>query len=326
VSSADAGGTRVRLSNLERILWPEVGWTKGAMVDYYAAVAGVLLPHLKGRPLTLGRWPTGVGGKGWYQTNCRGAPSWLRTAAIPASRGDAVFRMCVVDDVDSLLWVVNQGTLELHPYLSAADRFDEPLVLVFDLDPGPPAGLSDCCRVAVLLRDRLGVAGARAAVKTSGAAGLHVYLATATGTSFDDTRGTARELAAALASEQPAAIVDGFTHTERAGRVLIDCRTRSRDAQSIAQEHGDAAAIGQAGRVLIDWRQNERARSQVAPYSLRALPWPLVSTPVDWAEVEIAASSGDVRPLYFAPEQVIERIGAHGDLFGRALERPTIEA
>jgi bifunctional non-homologous end joining protein LigD len=299
----------VALTHPERVLWPEVGWTKRQMVEYYEAVAEVVLPHLRGRPLTLGRWPEGVHGKGWYQTNCRGAPSWLRTAEIPASRGGKSYRMCVVDDADALRWVANQGTVELHPYLSAADAFDQPLALVFDLDPGPPAGLVECCRVALLVRDALRVGNAmRAAVdqasagdqpiavKTSGGGGLHLYLATAPGTTFTDTREQALRLAAMLRAGQPDLVVDGFTHAER------------------------------SGRVLIDWRQNERARSQIAPYSLRAAPWPLVSTPLEWAEVEAAAASGDARPLYFAPDDALARVARSGDLFAGALARPTIGA
>jgi bifunctional non-homologous end joining protein LigD len=264
----------VALTHPERVLWPEVGWTKRQMVEYYEAVAEVVLPHLRGRPLTLGRWPEGVHGKGWYQTNCRGAPSWLRTAEIPASRGGKSYRMCV-----------------------------------FDLDPGPPAGLVECCRVALLVRDALRVGNAmRAAVdqasagdqpiavKTSGGGGLHLYLATAPGTTFTDTREQALRLAAMLRAGQPDLVVDGFTHAER------------------------------SGRVLIDWRQNERARSQIAPYSLRAAPWPLVSTPLEWAEVEAAAASGDARPLYFAPDDALARVARSGDLFAGALARPTIGA
>jgi bifunctional non-homologous end joining protein LigD len=300
----------VALTHPERVLWPEVGWTKRQMVDYYEAVAAVLLPHLRGRPLTLGRWPEGVDGKGWYQTNCRGAPSWLRTAEIPASRGGKSYRMCVVDDADALRWVANQGTVELHPYLSAADAFDEPLALVFDLDPGPPAGLVECCRVALLVRDglRAGDAAGNAvdqaaaagdrpiAVKTSGGGGLHLYLPTAPGATFVETRDRARRLAATLRAGRPELVVDGFTHAER------------------------------SGRVLIDWRQNERARSQIAPYSLRAAPWPLASTPLEWAEVEAAAAGGDARPLYFAPDQALARVARWGDLFAGALARPTIGA
>lgn len=287
---------QVRRTNLDRVLWPEVGWTKGQMLDYYAAAGDVLLPHVRGRPLTLGRWPEGVDGKGWYQTNCRGAPSWLRVAEIPASRGDASYRMCVVDDAEALMWVANQGTIELHPYLSAADAFDEPLVLVFDLDPGPPAGLAESCRVALLVRAALGDDGGPAVVKTSGGAGLHVYVATAPGATFGETRTRARRVAAELVETNGDGVVDTFGHAER------------------------------QGRVLVDWRQNERARSQIAPYSLRAAPWPLISTPLEWSEVERVAASGDARALYFGPAQVLDRIADRGDLFAAAVARPTIGA
>jgi bifunctional non-homologous end joining protein LigD len=280
------------LTNVDRVLWPEVGWTKGQMIDYYKSVAPVLVPHLRGRPLTLGRFPTGVHEKGWYQTNCRGAPLWMHVAQIPASRGSEVFSMCVVDDVESLVWVANQGTVELHPYLSAAAEFDEPLVLVFDLDPGEGASLVDCCRVALMVHAQLAADGLVACAKTSGSSGLHLYVGLAPGATFTQTRAYAREVAARLVVLHPDEVTDAFTHRHR------------------------------LGRVLIDWRQNERGRSQVAPYSLRATPWPLVSTPVSWPEVELAARSGDAAPLMFAPQAVVSRVAAFGDLFAPVLERP----
>jgi bifunctional non-homologous end joining protein LigD len=279
------------LTNVDRVLWPETGFTKGGMIDYYRDIAPVLLPHLLGRPLTLGRFPTGVDQKGWYQTNCRGAPSWMRVAEIPASRGDQVFRMCVVDDLDSLVWVANQGTVELHPYLSLADAFDEPVVLVFDLDPGEGATLAECCAIALLVRERLLADGLRVLPKTSGSRGLHVYAGLAAGATFPSTRAYARSVAAELASTRPDRVTDGFTHAQR------------------------------AGRVLIDWRQNERGRSQVAPYSLRATPWPFVSTPLAWSEVEEAASSGDGGRLFFSPAEALARVRARGDLFASIAAR-----
>lgn len=279
--------TDLRFSNLDRVLWPETGFTKGDMVDYYSAIAPVLVPHLRGRPLTLARFPTGVHEKGWYQTNCRGAPSWMHVADVPQSRGARVFRMCVVDDVDSLLWVVNQGTVEQHPYLSLADAFDEPLVLVFDLDPGEGRSLTDCCEVAQLVREVLDRDHLRACVKTSGSSGLHLYVGLAPGATFAQTRAYARAVAGVLAEGRPDLVTDGFTHAER------------------------------RGRVLIDWRQNERGRSQIAPYSLRATPWPLVSTPLTWDEIE-AASDVD---LLFSPRAVLGRVAQAGDVFAPALER-----
>jgi bifunctional non-homologous end joining protein LigD len=150
-------------SNVDRVLWPHAHFTKGQMLEYYEQIAPVLLPHIRGRPLTLRRFPHGVEEHGWYQTNCRGAPTWMRVAEVPG-RGDALFRMCVVDDVRSLLWVVNLGTIELHPFLARADAPNEPDYVVFDLDPGPDAGLTEACAVAVRIRDLV----TRALVKNIG--------------------------------------------------------------------------------------------------------------------------------------------------------------
>lgn len=282
--------TPVTFTNLDRVMWPEVGMTKGDMIGYYESIAAVLLPHVQGRPMTLARFPTGVHDKAWYQTNCRGAPSWMEVAEIPGRRG-AVHRMCVVNDLPSLLWVANQGTLELHPYLSTAAAFDEPVALVVDLDPGEPAGLADCCLVALSAREMLAADALHAAVKTSGARGLHLFVGLAPGATFGATRAYARSLARRLIAPDPARVTDAFPLGER------------------------------VGKVLVDWRQNERSRSMVAPYSLRATPWPLVSTPVSWDEVEAVATHGDARPLLMSPATVLERVAAAGDLFGGALSR-----
>jgi bifunctional non-homologous end joining protein LigD len=255
------------------------------MVAYYESVAPVLLPHIRGRPMTLGRFPTGVHEKGWYQTNCRGAPTWMRTAEIPASRGNRSFRMCVVDDLDSLMWVVNQGTVELHPYLSAAQAFDEPVALVFDLDPGEGSSLADCCRVGLLVRDRLTRHGLEAWPKTSGSSGLHLYVGLEPGATFEDTRAYSKRLATELVAARPDLVTREFAMADR------------------------------EARILIDWRQNERARSQIAPYSLRATPWPLVSMPVTWDEVEAVAAAGDARRLFFSPAMAVARVAEFGDLF-----------
>ncbi len=257
------------------------------MIDYYRAVAPVLLPHLRDRPLTLARFPTGVHEKGWYQTNCRGQPDWMRVAEVPGRHG-ATFRMCLVDDLDALLWVANQGTIELHPLLSSAHRPQTPVELVFDFDPGPPAGLIECCRVALAVRDILEADGLAGRPKTSGSVGLHVIVALEGMERLRDfaaTRAYGRGVAARLVEEQPALVTDAI------------------------------ALAGRRGKVLIDWRQNEPLRSMVAPYSLRATPWPLVSTPLEWDEVERAAATGDARGLVFTPADALERIERFGDLF-----------
>jgi bifunctional non-homologous end joining protein LigD len=263
----------VALSNLDRVLWPEAGFTKGAMLDYYRRVAPVLLPHLAGRHLTLWRFPEGVHRQGFWQNECRGAPPWLRTAAI---RGQ---RFCVVDDLRSLVWLANLGTVELHPFLSLADEPDRPTALVFDLDPGPPADVLDCAAVALRLRERL----PPAYVKTSGSLGLHV-VPLAPGHGFDETKAFARAVAEALAAERPDEVV----------------ATARREARR--------------GKVLVDWLQNDATRSTVAPYSLRATPWPTVSTPLEWAELEDALAARRPELLTFTPELVFERLERLGDL------------
>ncbi len=241
------------------------------MIDYYRAVAPTLLPHLSGRPLTLWRFPSGVHARGWWQNDCRGAPGWMRTATV---RGQ---RFCVVDDVDSLVWVANQGTVELHPFPFRADEPERPLALVFDLDPGPPAGVEACAEVALVLRELLGDRPAFA--KTSGSAGLHVLATVHAGTTFTEVKAFARQLAEAVAAARPELVVT----------------TQRRSARP--------------GKVLVDWLQNDPTRSTVAPYSLRATPRSSVSTPVTWDEV----AAGE---LAFGPGDVVERLERHGDLLG----------
>jgi bifunctional non-homologous end joining protein LigD len=280
----------VQLTNLDRVLWPDTGMTKASMVRYYETVADVLLPHVRERPMTLGRFPTGVHEKGWYQTNCRGAPSWMEVAEIPGRRG-AVHRMCLVNDAESLLWVANQGTIELHPYLSAASAFDEPVVLVIDLDPGAGVGLIESCRAALVVRDSLAADGLPASVKTSGSSGIHLFVGLAPGATFAATRAYARALARDLVQARPNEFTDAFPMAAR------------------------------TGKILIDWRQNERSRSMIAPYSLRATPWPLVSAPLTWEEVRDAAGSTGARPLVFGPADVVRRMDDRGDLFAQVLDR-----
>lgn len=234
----------VALSNLDRVLWPETGFTKGDLVEYYRRIGPVLLPHLADRPLTLWRFPSGVHRRGWWQNECRGAPAWLRVAEL---RGQ---RFCVAEDERGLVWLANQGTVELHPFPFRLAEPERPLALVLDLDPGAPAGLDAAREVALLLRDR--VPGAH--VKTSGRGGLHV-LAPAPET-FAEAKAEARRLAEELAAERPDLVV----------------ATQRREARR--------------GKVLVDWLQNDATRTTVAPWSLRAARRPLVSTPVSWDEVE----------------------------------------
>jgi bifunctional non-homologous end joining protein LigD len=263
----------VRLTSLDRVVFPATGFTKGELVSYYEAVAPVLLPHLVDRPLTVARFPEGVDGYGWYQTQCRG-PEWMRRRTVGTQS------YCVIDNLDGLLWLVNAGTVELHPLLSRGDRTDEATELVLDLDPGPPASLAECAEAALALRPLLRERGLEACVKTSGALGLHVYAPLAPAQPFAETKKLARQLAAELVALRPDLAVD------RQPRAL------------------------RRGKVLVDWGQNAATRSLAAPYSVRAGDVPRVSTPVAWDELEL-----DPRALVFEPGEVVERVERAGDLF-----------
>jgi bifunctional non-homologous end joining protein LigD len=262
----------VAFTNLDRVLWPQAGWTKRDLVEYYRAAAPALLPHLADRHLTLWRFPEGVHRRGFWQNECRGAPEWMRTAEI---RGQ---RFCVVDSVDSLLWLANLSTVELHPFLATVREPERPTALVFDLDPGPTADVLDCRDVALRLRDRLGL---ELHVKTSGSVGLHLAAPVAD-TTFDETKALARGLAEELAAEDP-------TH------VLATARRAHR-----------------RGRVFVDWLQNDATRSTVAPYSLRGTPFPTVSTPVTWDELEAARRPEE---LTFLARDALGRLERLGDLW-----------
>jgi bifunctional non-homologous end joining protein LigD len=272
-------GRTIRLTSLDRVVWSEAGFTKRETLDYYRAVAPVLLPHVLDRPLTLARFPEGVDASGWYQTQCRG-PEWLPRRRVGTQD------YCVLDGLAELLWAVNAGALELHPLLSRGERTEEPTAVVFDLDPGPPAGLAECRGVALALRARLEELGLASLPKLTGSIGLHVVAPLNTEAAFDATKAFARAVAAELAVSLPDLVVDAPTRALR------------------------------AGKVFVDWMQNTATRSLVAPYSLRALPHPTVAAPVTWEEVE----RGPDGALVFAPRDVVERVERLGDLHRPALE------
>jgi bifunctional non-homologous end joining protein LigD len=257
----------VRFTNLDRPLYPN-GFTKGDLVEYYRAVAPVILPYLADRAVTLFRAPSGVLARGWFQTNCTGAPPWVRVVHVPGRRG-ATFRMCVLDSTAALEWAAQLGTIELHPFLAPLSQPDRPRWLVLDLDPGEPAGLPECCDVALALRERL-PAGAWA--KTSGSVGLHV-LVPVSDVTFAETRARARALAEGLPG------------------VVLSQRRAVR-----------------AGKVLVDVLQNGPARSLVAPWSLRATAWPTVSLPVGWDEVAACARERRPERLVFDWRDALARL------------------
>lgn len=281
-------GREVRLSSLDRLLWPHLGLTKAWMADYYARIAPSLLPHLRRHPLTLHRFPEGVTGPHFFQTRVPPRPDWVEVVTFDMPRTGKVFDVVVIDDLAGLLWAVNLSTIELHPYLGCAGDLDHPTALVFDLDPGPPAGLHEACEVSLLIRDICAEVDLPAYAKTSGGGGMHVYVPVRDAT-YDDTKAFARAVATLLTREHPDRVVDRMTKSDR------------------------------SGRVFIDWSQNNLGKSTVVPYSLRATTPPLVSAPVAWDEVEAAVRERDARSLLLGPADVLARVDAGGDLWATVL-------
>ena len=281
------GGRRLPVSSLDRVLYPN-GFTKAELIDYYTAVADAVLPHVRGRPVTLQRYPSGVGGPHFYQTRCPPHPGWLRTATMHFPTSGKTFEAPVLDDVAALVWAANLATIELHPFLGRVERLDRPSQLVFDLDPGPPAGFAQASAVAVQVRAMLAEVGLRSWPKTSGAKGLHVHVPLDESATYRETKGFARAVAATLARDRPDRVVD------RMARAL------------------------RPGKVFVDWSQNDPGKSTVAPYSLRGLRVPTVATPLTWDEVAAAATGREVRPAS-GPEEVRRRLERYGDLLAPAL-------
>ena len=276
------GERELRLSNLDKQLYP--GFTKAQVIAYYAELATVLLPHLRARPVSFRRWPNGVGGKSFVQKHAaRDAPPWLRTELVTGRDAEPV-RHAVLEEPAALVWAANLAALELHvPQWRFHSRTPRPPdLLVIDLDPGAPADITDCCAVALALRELLGADGLTAFAKTSGGAGLHLLvpvLASAPGA----TSAYAKALAQRLSAQWPERVLWQMTRALR------------------------------PGKVFLDWSQNNPAKTTVAPYSLRGRASPTVSTPVSWAEVTACT---EARELVFDPAQVRRRISTHGDLLG----------
>lgn len=284
------GGRPIRITHPSRIVWPLSGTTKRDLVDYLVGVAPVLLPALRRRPTMLWRFPEGVDGPGWFQAQCRSRPDWVATQPVIGKGGERL-DYCLIDEPATLAWLANLGTIELHPHNWTADAPEDATAVVFDLDPGVPAGLVEAAAVALVLRDRLAAGGLDPVVKTSGSLGLHVVAPMIAGTTFGATKAFARRLAEALADERPELVI---ARSDRAAR---------------------------AGRVFVDWIQNDRNRQLVAPYSPRAMPVPAVSVPLTWPEVERAAA-GRLYRLRPGFREVLERIERFGDPWSGAVPAP----
>lgn len=272
----------VAITTPARVLWPEVGFTKKDLAEYYTLVAAVLLPHLVDRPVTLKRAPEGTTRPWWYQTECPSPPPWIRTTPVPGAKGDRTWNYCVVEDAATLLWLVNLGCIEFHPLLVRCSDLSAPTTIVFDLDPGDDVGLGGCCEVALMLRTELESRGLTSFVKTSGGSGLHVVVPLANGATFEQTRWLARDLGETLAGLKPRRVT---------ARVQRQERTR---------------------RVFVDWKQNGPYKSIPAPFSVRLMRVPLVSMPLAWQDVE-QAIDGDDAALLFTPARALQVIQQAGD-------------
>lgn len=283
----------VTLTHLDKIFFPKVGFTKGEMIRYYLDAAPFILPHLKGRPITLIRFPDGVDGQKFYEKNAPSfAPSWIRTYSVPRRGGSSPIRYILINDGASLAWCANIGAIELHPFLHRAPKLDRPTVVAFDLDPGEGADLLTCARVAFLIKELLDELGLEAFAKVSGSKGLQLYVPLNTAVSYEATGAFARGVAELLEQRHPEMVVSSM------------------------------AKIRRRGRVLIDWSQNSRSKTTVAVYSLRGKrEEPFVSMPVEWLELKRALKAGRSDALFFAPSAAIRRLKKVGDLFAPVLSR-----
>ena len=287
---ATVDGRRLKLSNFGKVLYPKVGFTKGNLVEYYARIGPALLPHLHGRPLTLKRYPDGVEAGHFYEKQCPShRPEWVETAAVVAERERKTINFCLANDLPTLVWLANLADIELHPSLSLAEDVDRPTTLAFDLDPGEPADVLDCSRVAILLRDMFASLGLECFPKTSGSKGLQVYVPLNMDTTYDRTKPFAKAVAELLEKHHPDAVVS---------RMAKDLRR---------------------GKVLVDWSQNDRHKTTVCVYSLRARERPTVSTPLAWEEVQEAVEADDAERLVFDSDELLERVDRLGDLFAPVL-------
>ncbi len=286
----DVEGRTLTLSNQSKVLYPAAAFTKGQVVDYYRRIAPVLVPHLKDRPLTLKRYPNGVDGMFFFEKNAtKSRPEWVRTVPIYGyGRGEHLnFVLC--DDTPTLVYVANLAALELHPSLSRSQDLERPSMVVFDLDPGPPADLVTCCKAALVLREEFRRAGLQAIAKTSGNKGMQLYVPLNTPTTYVDTKGWSRAIAEDLEARYPDLFVSQMKKSIR------------------------------DGKILIDWSQNDFNKTTISVYSLRARERPTVSTPISWEEIEQCERSKDKAPLVFEAPQVLERVAQQGDLFAPAL-------
>jgi len=280
------GGHQVPVSNLGKIFYPKAAFTKAQVIDYYIRISPVLLPHLKDRPLTLKRYPDGVDGGFFYEKRCPPyRPAWVQTAPVWSDRNEEEIHFCLANNLPSIVWAANLGDLELHTFLAKANAVDRPTMMVFDLDPGAPADIIACAQVGLWLKEKLQERKLQCFAKTSGSKGLQLYVPLNTPVTYDQTKTLSHQLAEELEREHPELVL-------------------SKMAKNLRK-----------GKVFVDWSQNDRHKTTVCAYSLRAKERPTVSTPVEWDEVKSALKKKDPERLTFVSDEVLKRVEKDGDLF-----------
>jgi bifunctional non-homologous end joining protein LigD len=290
-SEVEIEGKKLSLSNLDKVLYPAVGFTKAQVIDYFVHIAPALLPHLKGRPLTLKRYPNGVDGMHFYEKNCPAhRPPLVKTAPIWSEGNNRFMDYCVVEDVATLVWLANLADLELHTSLSLAKDILRPTMMVFDLDPGAPADIVQCCQVGLWLKEIFDQLKLESFPKTSGSKGLQVYIPLNTPVTYDDTKPFAHALARLL-------------EDQHRGQVVSDMKKSLR-----------------TGKVFVDWSQNDDHKTTICVYSLRAKERPMVSTPVTWDEVKKCLGRKDPQLLAFDSDAALKRFEKMGDIFETVLK------
>jgi bifunctional non-homologous end joining protein LigD len=284
-------GRTLKLTNLDKVLYPAAGFTKGQIIDYCARIAPVLVPHLADRPLTLKRYPGGVNEEYFFEKNAtKHRPDWVKTAPIWSQGNQRNVNYILCNDLPTLVWIANLASIELHPSLSYGEDIMCPRQLVFDLDPGPPADIVQCCQVAMWLRVIFEHFGLKAFPKTSGSKGLQVYVPLNTKTDYGETKPFAHAMARLLENDHRDMVVSDMKKAVR------------------------------TNKVFVDWSQNDEHKTTISVYSLRARERPTVSTPVTWEEVERALKKKDAGLLVFESHQVLERVEKMGDLFAGVLK------
>src|SRR5580700_9694222 len=279
-------GRKLKLTNLDKVLYPAAGFTKGQVVDYCVRIAPVLVPHLAGRPLTMKRYPEGVDQEYFFEKN---APmhrlEWVKTAPVWSDSNHRTINFILANDLPTLVWIANLASIELHPSLSLASDIATPTMIVFDLDPGPPANIVQCAQVGVWVREIFEHFGLQSFAKTSGSKGMQIYVPLNTKTSYEQTKSFAHAVARLLEQEHPELVVS------------------------------DMKKVVRTNKIFVDWSQNDQHKTTISVYSLRARERPTVSTPVTWDEVEQALKKKDATLLVFEAKDVLARVEKMGDLF-----------